>query len=125
MQAALRFMFEGGFARDHRRSDRSLSILVAASYNDETTRRALREMYEHFEDRLQAELRQGFPEASKGRLREVSYAIMCLAEHNVTLLNLGFDPERAQDARRAAQALLAQLGAPASGSAPLSLRERA
>ncbi len=109
VQATLRFLFQGGFAHDDRKADRSLSILVAASYDNESTRRALREMYERFEAILRAELRAAFPDARARRVREVVYAIMCMAEHNVTLLNLGFGAARAADARRAAEALLERL----------------
>lgn len=102
----LAFLFDGAFAHEHGESDRVVNALLAGAAADEGARRALREMYEGFLESVERELRSAYPKARAPRRREAAWAILCIAETHVTMIDLGFDESRTELAKRAARRIL-------------------
>lgn len=101
--------FFGGEFNQRPSEDAVVDALVAASYRNEPARAALRCMYDTFEKVCYDEIKLAFPKAQKKRVRSAAYAFMCLAEQNATLLGLGVDFQRCEDARAGAEAILSDL----------------
>lgn len=104
--ALLSFLFGTSFTQDHDAEDHAIEVLLAVARHDAGAREALRALYEEFVRMVTGELRRAFPGASRARVWETAYAVVCLAEANATMDGLGLGARRSRAARRAAQRLL-------------------
>jgi AcrR family transcriptional regulator len=86
-----------------------LDQLRASAYFNESTRERLVEMYRHFEALAADALGEIFPDAEPAQRRAVSYALLCLGDANNSFRALGFPGRYDEQARAAAEGLLAAL----------------
>lgn len=108
LDLALDYLFLGGFS-ERPEEDNLISALFAVTQNNENARECLLNMYKSFEDTLFSELRTAFPNAPEDDLRGVAYSIMCIADHNVSMMDIGFPPERSVLARKIAGGMIRSL----------------
>ncbi|MAE96629.1 MAG: hypothetical protein CL910_18430 [Deltaproteobacteria bacterium] len=108
-EAALDYLFLGGFVSDLDREGRATEALRAAAASEEGTRKSLRKMYDAFEREIFGLLQAVHPHADPGRARGVAYAVMCLAEESAFMQALGFPGRRRRAARNAAALLVDSL----------------
>lgn len=101
----LEYLFGGKF--NERPGDEAvIDALIAASYKNDSAGESLCRMYRTFEDTVAALLVQVYPQAAGQRIRDIAYAVMCLAEHHATMRSLGQGPGRDSGIRRAAEILI-------------------
>jgi AcrR family transcriptional regulator len=72
----------------------------------EPTRVLVRQAYEVLLDEIDQALERSRPAMSAAERRDVAYAIVCLAEHNALMQQLGFPAARSTSAKRCARALV-------------------
>jgi AcrR family transcriptional regulator len=112
LRAVLEFLFGGAF------TSRELQVvmgeLITASHHDNRIREHIRRMYSEFEQICRMAVHAAHPSAPSRRSRDVSYALMCLADANTTFAGIGFGSDHHDRARRVAVAMLGTL-APEGG----------
>ena len=108
-EALLEYLYGGRFTEIAERADGLFPELHAAAARDETTRDLLRDLYARFQRGLAGTLRKTFPEASPAECRRVAYGLVCLAESNELLRELGLPGRRSRDAVELGRALLDSL----------------
>lgn len=122
-EALVGYLFGGAF---NQRSDDDAVIdaLIVASGRSEAARVSVLRMYTTFEDVVVALLRGALPGASEDGLRDVAYALVCLAEQHSMMRALGIGVSREAAIRRAALSLIGSIapkpvgtrGCPGSGA---------
>lgn len=103
-------LFGDEWARNE--DDAAFDVLLQEAIRDEELRNRLRASYESLVEALANALSRSAPEAPRRATLDVAYAIVCLAEHNLTMQTLGFPRTRATAARRAARTLADSLRDP-------------
>jgi AcrR family transcriptional regulator len=83
--------------------------LVAQSYRDPATRAAVSALYLRFQQLLTESVDAAYPHAPQPTREMVAHALLALAHATATFHALGFDPQHATKARRAADHLLQSL----------------
>lgn len=83
--------------------------LIAHSYRDAGTRDAISALYRRFQDLLEESVDAAHPQAPAPDRAAVAHALLALAHATATFHVLGFDPDHAAKARRAADVLVASL----------------
>jgi AcrR family transcriptional regulator len=94
------------------RYDRAFDALLLEGARDPGTAAELRRAYATLLDEIAAVLHRQAPGADGALVRETAYAVLCLAEHNATMISLGHPPELSVAARRAAADLAARVLGP-------------
>lgn len=107
LKAALDFLFGDTFAI--RELEIVMGELITASHHDDRIREHIRRMYSEFEQVCRMAVKTAYPSAPPRRSRDVSYAIMCLADANATFSGIGFDSDYHERARRIAAAMISTL----------------
>jgi AcrR family transcriptional regulator len=97
-------LFGEGWARAE--DDAAFDVLLQEAIRDDVLRDRLRSNYESLIGALAEALLRAAPSATRRDAVDVAYAIVCMAEHNVTMRALGFSMTRAAGARRAAHNLV-------------------
>jgi AcrR family transcriptional regulator len=88
-----------------------LDQLRASAYFNDTTRKRLVDMYRHFERLAADALVEIYPDAEPAQRHAVSYALVCLGDANNSFRAVGFPRRYDEQARAAAEVLLAELDA--------------
>lgn len=91
--------------------DRALDELFREATRDEGTRVLLRGAYQLLIDEIADSLIRERPSLRRGLVEHVAYQIVCLAEHNGALQQLGFPVQQARAVRRLADQLIARASA--------------
>jgi AcrR family transcriptional regulator len=86
--------------------DRAFDALLLEASRDPGTASAVRRAYGMLLDEVAAALRRRSPAADDALVDGTAYAVVCLAEHNATMIALGHPPVLSGAARRAAAALV-------------------
>jgi AcrR family transcriptional regulator len=86
-----------------------LDQLRATAHFNEGTRQRLVEMYRHFEQLAADALAEIYPDAEPAQRHAVSYALLCLGDANNSFRAVGFPRRYDEQARDAAEGLLAAL----------------
>lgn len=98
-----------GDALNNQKRSRMLNEFLIVAERDPKILRAIKSVYEEFEDIAVAVIRQAFPKTSRAKCVGVAQAITQLAEGCAVFINLGFDDARRVAAMRAARILLSEL----------------
>jgi AcrR family transcriptional regulator len=109
----LEHLFGTGWGRAE--DDAAFDVLVQEAIRDDELRARLHASYATLVGALAAALRREAPGVTRRDSLDVAYAIVCLAEHNLTMQSLGFARTRAAAAGRAARTLVDDLRARAEG----------
>ncbi|MEM9203977.1 MAG: TetR/AcrR family transcriptional regulator [Actinomycetota bacterium] len=112
-------LFSDDYVWQHVRLDGVLSTLATATPHDEAATERIRAEYQGTLDAIVALLGNDEPAGVAA-----AYQLICLAEHNVTMQRLGFDPSFGQAALEAARRLIAPHRRISSSPAPHSARRR-
>ena len=99
----LEHLFGPGWSRVT--EDAAFDVLLQEAIRDDNLRERLRSSYDSLVESLADALGRAEPGAPRRATVDVAYAIVCLAEHNLTMQALGFPKTRATATRRAARAL--------------------
>ncbi len=89
--------------------DRAFHALAGDAAHDATVAEQVHRAYETFVGEVQAVLRRDFPKAPASRIREIAYVLVCLAEQNKAMQQLGFADSLGRAATRAARSLVRDL----------------
>ncbi len=104
-------LFSAKWYRDQSTSDRALEVLFREASHSEAMRERLKAAYQSLvtvvADALRHDAEERAVHLTDDDALAMAYAIVCLAEHNVDLQSLGFDPSNASSAHRAARMLAA------------------
>ncbi len=106
----LDLMFGQSWVSGMGNEDRALDVLLHEAVRDPVTRDLIKAMYELLVDEMAQLIRAEHPGATATAARHVAYQIVCLAEHGVTMQQLGFAPEYSRAARQQAGRLVDELG---------------
>jgi len=98
-----------GDAVNNQRRSRMLNEFLIVAEKDAKILKAIKSVYEEFEEISVAVIRSAFPSAPRRKCVSVARAITQLAEGCAVFVNLGFDDTRRVAATRAAHALLSEL----------------
>ncbi|MEM7286070.1 MAG: TetR family transcriptional regulator [Actinomycetota bacterium] len=106
-QRIIDLLFSPDWTTDRSTDDRAFDLLQATASRNPETREATRRSYALLIDELAAAIvRHG--EATPHRAEAVAYGIVCLAESNTVLLDLGFPGRMSDDAGALARSLLSR-----------------
>lgn len=109
IEVLLDYLFSSHWYRDQSTADRALDVLFREASRSEAMRDRLKTAYESLvtvvADALLRDARERSSLLTVEQAQATAYAIVCLAEHNVDLQSLGFDPSNASSALRAARML--------------------
>jgi AcrR family transcriptional regulator len=102
------FLFGDTWTRTMTTEDQALAVLFQEATRHAGTRRLLRAAYQELLDEVAAAITRdtGIPPA---KAATAAYQIVCLAEQNVDMQTLGFDPHYATDTRRLAHQIVDRL----------------
>lgn len=102
-------LFGAHWYRDQSTADRALDVLFHEASRSEAMRERLKTAYASLvtvvADALLLDANERSASLTSDEAHATAYAIVCLAEHNVDLQSLGFDPSNATSAHRAARML--------------------
>jgi hypothetical protein len=99
-------LFSDDWVRVRSVEDRALDHYLLSAMREPVVAEAVRAMYDLLTSELAAAIRRDDTATPLDCASASAYAIVCLAEFNVTLQQLGFDPRQSRDARSAALHLL-------------------
>ncbi|MEM7340594.1 MAG: TetR/AcrR family transcriptional regulator [Actinomycetota bacterium] len=105
-------LFGGRFTDMVSRDDGIFPALQDAATRDEQTRAVLVDVYVRFRGELAAHLADLYPTSSSGDCDRVAYGLMCLAESNELMRELGLPGRRPDDAVEIGRSMLRALGEP-------------
>jgi AcrR family transcriptional regulator len=86
--------------------DEAFDVLMHEAARSDATRAEVRRTYTMLLDEIDRALARSRPSMSTGARRDCAYALVCLAEHNVAMQQLGFPSARTGGARQAARSLV-------------------
>lgn len=86
-----------------------IDVLMTAQDRYPRAKKMLAELYDALVKGFADDLRRAYPKASKTQCRQVAYALICLSEMNDSFMWVGMNRRYNDDARVAAEALLATL----------------
>ncbi|MGF1645915.1 MAG: TetR/AcrR family transcriptional regulator [Kineosporiaceae bacterium] len=120
VDALLDLLFGDTWTQGLSAHDRAFDALLLEATRDAGTAAAVRRAYAMLLDEVAAALQRESPRAGESLVRDTAYAVVCLAEHNATMIALGHPPALAAAARRAAAVLTdgVRAAGPATSSAP-------
>ncbi|MEM7272725.1 MAG: hypothetical protein AAF547_06570 [Actinomycetota bacterium] len=98
-------LFSPGWTTDRSTDDRAFDLLQATASRNPDTRDAVRGTYTLLIDELATAI-TNHSGASTQRAAAVAYGIVCLAETNTVLLDVGFSERHSQDAAALARSML-------------------
>ncbi|MEE8599951.1 hypothetical protein [Euzebya tangerina] len=97
-------LFSADWALQRDNDDRAFDTIVAHARGEDSSRQVVRATFQHFLDALTDSIAAHHPSLDDPRGR--AWAIICLSEFTITLLELGFDADDNRRARTAARRLL-------------------
>lgn len=103
------YFFSPAWSTGRSTDDRAFDILQATAPGNPATRHAVRSAYAALIDAFAASLEQ-HTSADADRCRGIAYSIVCLAETNTVLRDLGFSDRDSMSAADAARALIDAAG---------------
>ena len=109
VDALLDFFFLGDYVFGMPEQNRVFDSLLFAAASDPEACASLRAVYESIDELVRKHLVRLVPSAEPDRIGSAAWAIVCLAEQNITMLGLGFPPRRSQGLREIARALVVSL----------------
>jgi len=106
IDALLDFFFLGDYVFGMPEQNRAVDSLLFAATSDPGACASLRAMYESIDELVRKHLARRIPSADPDRIASVSWTIVCLAEQNATMLELGVPLSRSRELRDTARALV-------------------
>ncbi|MEM6706335.1 MAG: TetR/AcrR family transcriptional regulator [Acidobacteriota bacterium] len=98
-------LFSPAWTTQRSAEDRAFDLLQATASQHAETREAIRASYNLLIDALGVAIVR-HSEATEERATAIAYSIVCMAETNTVLLDVGFPEERSRDASALARAML-------------------
>ncbi len=109
VDSLLEFLLGGGFTAVSERDQGLFTELHATAARDENLSGQLKKVYRRLLSRIKGELAKAFPSADPKRVREVGYALMCLAEGDDLCRGIGVPGRRNRDALAMGRVLVGTL----------------
>lgn len=109
MDALLDFFFLGDYVFGMPEQNRVFDSLLFAAASDPEACASLRAVYESIDELVRKHLVRLVPNAEPDRIGSVAWAIVCLAEQNITMLGLGVPRRRSRGLREIARSLVDSL----------------
>jgi AcrR family transcriptional regulator len=109
VDALLDFFFLGDYVFGMPEQNRVFDSLLFAAASDPEACASLRAVYESIDELVRKHLVRFVPSAEPDRIGSVAWAIVCLAEQNITMLGLGVPRRRSQGLREIARDLVVSL----------------
>ncbi len=109
IEVILSELFGGGFMQDHQNDWQVVEELTHAAKRNDHTRTQVRKMYEAYAEEISVLISSALNIPLNESVRETAYAVMCLAEENAAMQDLGFPKSRSETAKKIARSSIAQL----------------
>ncbi|MBK8804742.1 MAG: TetR/AcrR family transcriptional regulator [Fibrobacteres bacterium] len=103
--ALIDYLFGGQF-NQRMEDDAVIDALIASSNQSDAAKSAVLQMYRTFEDTVSALLERAIPLGSPEGIKDVAYAMVCLAEQHAMMRSLGMGDCREAGLKRTALALI-------------------
>ncbi|MEM7215443.1 MAG: TetR/AcrR family transcriptional regulator [Pseudomonadota bacterium] len=103
-------LFGGGFMQNHQNDWTVIEELTHAAARNDATKIQVRKMYEAYAEEISESIGKVLGIQLDDKVRETAYVIMCLAEENAAMQDLGLPKSRSETAKAVARNLINQLG---------------